>query len=126
MAKREEPARAWRPAAVGLRRVDGDRPEARLTTLLAARVRQTDIDLFDPAEGQRLGWIGGVHYAEGIDAAWIRAVLRQGVALVVTGPRLIDGGYVGHKQPVRPPVQELRAALVPGAVAVCNQLCLYW
>jgi hypothetical protein len=55
---------------------------------LIARVSHTDIDLIDPAETAAFADIGGVHYSEGIDAAWRQAVLSHGILLLLTGRSL--------------------------------------
>jgi hypothetical protein len=105
-------ARQGGPAAFGLALVPGEGAEVIPTSLLTARVSRTDIDLMDPAESQRFRWVGGVHYAEGIDTAWARAARRHGLALLVTGPRLPGGDYADKGQLAGAGVSELWAALV--------------
>ncbi len=55
---------------------------------LVAQVSHTDIDLSDPGETTPFDWIGGVHYAEGIQETWLRAALTAGRLLLLTGPSL--------------------------------------
>jgi hypothetical protein len=55
---------------------------------LMVRVSRTDIDLTDPAETRAFDWIGGVHYGEGIQAAWRQAALREKKLLLLTGRSL--------------------------------------
>jgi hypothetical protein len=70
-------ARHGGPAAFGLAQITGSDAAVTLTKSLSARVTQTDIDLMDPVGGQLSNWIGGVHYEEGIDRAWTRAVRQS-------------------------------------------------
>lgn len=79
---------------------------------LAARVSRTDIDLIDPAEDAIDGQVGGVHYAEGIHAAWRQAAARDGKVLLLTGSRLPGQPGAGPRQPDGDP-GELWAALIP-------------
>ncbi len=105
-------ARQGGPVAFGLARVPGDGAEVTPTSQLTVRVSRTDIDLMDPAESQRFRWVGGVHYAEGIDVAWARAARRHGLALLVTGSRLPSRDYADKGQLADAGVSELWAALV--------------
>lgn len=100
----------------GLARVGGYGAEVTLARAMTARMTDTDIDLIDPAEGQRSRWIGGVHYAEGINSAWARAARRHRLLLLVTGPRLPDGPDTGSG-PLSGSLDELWAGLVPVTVA---------
>ena len=79
---------------------------------LAARVSRTDVDLIDPAEDAVNGQVGGVHYSEGIHAAWRRAAARDGKVLLLTGSRLPGQPGAGPRQPDGDP-GELWAALIP-------------
>ncbi len=75
------------PETFGLTRL-GDHgvavPADPIRTVIA-RVSHTDIDLADPADPAALDWIGGVHYGEGLHAAWRRAALSEGKLLLLTG-----------------------------------------
>ncbi len=73
---------------------------------------RTDVDLMDLAEGERGSWIGGVHFAEGLHPAWMRAVRRRRLALLVTGPKMPDGSGISDMHPLDR-LDELWAALVP-------------
>jgi hypothetical protein len=55
---------------------------------VAARVSRTDIDLIDPdAEGPETQ-LGGVHYPEGVHAAWRQAAATHQKVLLLTGRQL--------------------------------------
>lgn len=79
---------------------------------LTARVSRTDIDIVDPGQNPVDGQVGGVHYSEGIKAAWRRAALSDGVVLLLTGSRLPGEPGADAR---RPPADlgDLWAALVP-------------
>jgi len=55
---------------------------------LAARVSRTDVDIIDAGAAEADRHIGGVHYGEGVAAAWRKAARRHGVILLLTGPRM--------------------------------------
>jgi len=74
---------------------------------LAARVTRTDIDLLDLAEDP--GWIGGVHYSEGLPPVWRQTALDHGYVLVLTGRSIpITPGPVSPQE-----LEGLWGAIVP-------------
>jgi hypothetical protein len=101
------------PEAFGLHRVSPHMPEipADPVRTLTVRVTRTDIDLMDPGEGGTFGQVGGVHYPEGVQAAWRQAALGQGHVLVITGPRL--PGYTNARAGDDGDPGEIWAAIVP-------------
>jgi hypothetical protein len=79
---------------------------------LAVRVSRTDIDIVDPTENPVNGQVGGVHYSEGIQAAWRRAALSQGMVLLLTGSRLPSGPGADTRQALED-LGDLWAAMIP-------------
>ena len=66
----------------------------------------------DPAETAAFADIGGVHYSEGIDAAWRQAVLSRGKLLLLTG-RSLPGQPGPDPRRSLEALGELWAAVVP-------------
>jgi hypothetical protein len=93
----------------------GRLPAAQVPTL-AARVSRTDVDTIDAGAAEIDSQIGGVHYSEGLPAAWRKTARRDRVVSLLTGPRM-PGTRAASRAGQGESLASLWAGLLPAQLA---------